>query len=193
VFSHDNLRIEKDRVVYEGITAGNIVFCEGHLVRTNPFFSWLPMKPAKGEILTIAAKDIQIKDEIFNKNGFLMDTGNGQFRVGATYEWSCLDDTITESGLAELKQKLDNMISCGYTVLKQEAGVRPSSSDRRPLLGNHPVHERVHIFNGLGTKGVMLAPYLAGKFVLCFHKNTGLHPEVDIKRFYHLYDGNSKA
>jgi len=39
------------------------------------------------------------------------------------------------------------------------------------------------VFNGLGTKGVMLAPYFADKMTNFILKGTALPEEVNISRF----------
>jgi glycine oxidase len=61
--------------------------------------------------------------------------------------------------------------------------VRPTVKDRRPLLGIHPEYNQLAVFNGLGTKGVMLAPYFANKLVNLILKNEPLPNEVNINRF----------
>jgi glycine oxidase len=186
VFDHKELQI-KEEVLYKNIKAKSVIFCEGYLVKNNPFFWWIPLKPAKGEILTVRAQDLELKDSIFNRDGFLMDISDKIFRVGATYEWRDLSEESTQEGLNELHNKLERMINCPYTILKHEAGIRPSSSDRRPIIGAHPQHKRLFVFNGLGTKGVMLAPYFAKNFVNFYLQKEAIHKEVNVSRFYHLY------
>ena len=39
--------------------------------------------------------------------------------------------------------------------------VRPTVKDRRPLVGQHAEHKNLYVLNGLGTRGVMIAPYVA--------------------------------
>jgi hypothetical protein len=187
IFDHAELKINSDHVSYKGIIAKNIIFCEGYLVKNNPFFNWAPLKPAKGEVLTINASGLKLKNQILNKNGFLMDLENGAFKVGATYEWQDLTEETTEKGLSELTAKLLQLISCNYTITDHQAGVRPSSSDRRPIIGSHPKHKNLFIFNGLGTKGVMLAPYFAKKFVNFYLQKEVLPNDVNIERFYSHY------
>ncbi len=187
VFEHSQLDLNNSTISYKGNTAKHIIFCEGYLVKNNPFFSWIPLKPAKGETLEISAPDLKLKDHIFNKNGFIMQLANGEFKVGATYEWNELTEEATQKGLAELKQKLGQMINCSYTINRHKAGVRPSSIDRRPIIGAHPEHKNLFIFNGLGTKGVMLAPFFAKKFVNFYLQKEDLPTEVNAERFYSLY------
>ena len=186
-FDYSALQLQSDRVIYKTIEAKKIIFCEGHLVKHNPFFKWIPLKPAKGEILTIEAPGLKLKNLIFNKNGFLMDVATNVYKVGATYAWDDFNDASTQKALTELEQKLKHMTSCAYKVLKHEAGVRPSSIDRRPIIGTHPKYDNLFVFNGLGTKGVMLAPYFAKNFVDFYLKRATIHSEVDVSRFYHLY------
>ncbi len=188
IFDHSKLEINSDFVLYKNIKAKNIIFCEGYLVKNNPLFNWIPLKPAKGEVLTISSPELKLKDQILNKNGFLMDLENDTFKVGATYEWQELTEDTTKKGLTELTDKLSQLITCNYTITKHEAGVRPSSVDRRPIIGLHPKHTNLYVFNGLGTKGVMLAPYFAKKFVNFYLKIEDLPKDVNIDRFYSHYD-----
>jgi glycine oxidase len=187
-FEYHQLQIQTDKVIYKTLEAKKIIFCEGHLVKHNPFFNWIPLKPAKGEILTIEAPELKLKNLIFNKNGFLMDVEPSVFKLGATYVWDDFTDEPTNKSLMELEQKLKYMIRCDYSILKHEAGVRPSSIDRRPIIGVHPKYNNLFVFNGLGTKGVMLAPYFAKNFVDFYLKKAPIQSDVDVSRFYSLYE-----
>ncbi len=188
IFDHNELNILEDKVSYKGREAHNIIFCEGHLVSRNPFFSWIPLKPAKGEVLTLAIPGLRFSNLVFNRNGFLMDLGLGLYKAGATYEWEDLSDVATGKALGELTARVEQMIDCPYAIQSHEAGIRPSSLDRRPLIGAHPVHQRLFVFNGLGTKGVMLAPFFANNFVNFYLQKAELYPEVSLSRFYSLYE-----
>lgn len=187
-FEHKKLKIYDNHISYKDLTAQKIVFCEGHLVKENPYFNWLPMNPAKGEVLIIES-EADPGDTIFNRDGFILKTPAGNKKAGATYEWKELNDIPTAKGETQLRSKLEKLINAPYTIVKHEAGVRPSSSDRRPLLGKHPEFHQLLIFNGMGTKGVMLAPYFANNFVLFCLEKQEINPEADIKRFYSLYKG----
>jgi glycine/D-amino acid oxidase-like deaminating enzyme len=54
------------------------------------------------------------------------------------------------------------------------------------MLGVLPAMENVVIFNGLGTKGVSLAPYFSKQLVAWLQGNGKLQPEVNISRFKSL-------
>jgi glycine oxidase len=191
-FDYSALQVFTDHICYHAIEARHIIFCEGYLVKDNPFFSWIPLKPAKGEILTIETEGLQLGNQVFNRNGFLMDIARNAYRIGATYTWDDLSQNSTPQGLQELKDKLAQMSNCNYAVIKHEAGIRPSSIDRRPIVGKHPAHENLFVFNGLGTKGVMLAPFFANNFVNFYLQKQLLHNDVNVNRFYHLYEAQKK-
>ena len=70
-----------------------------------------------------------------------------------------------------------------FEIIDHQAGIRPTVKDRRPLLGVHPAHHQLAIFNGMGTKGVMLAPYFANHLVNHLENDDKLLPEIDIVRF----------
>ncbi|MDX2173533.1 MAG: FAD-dependent oxidoreductase [Bacteroidota bacterium] len=186
-FFYKDLLVENNYVKYKGISYKNAIFCEGYLVKNNPYFNWVPLKPAKGETISISANGLEIENVIINKNGFIFNKKSDIFKVGATYNWKDLTDDITDDGKNELQQKLNHLISCNYQILAHQAGVRPSSIDRRPIIGLHPKYKNLQIFNGLGTKGVMLAPYFANNFVHFYQQKQPLIKEVNVDRFYPLY------
>lgn len=182
-FDYTQLTITPQEIKYKTSTAKNIIFCDGYLITKNPYFNWIPMKPAKGETLTISCPSLQLKNDIFNKGFFIMPLGNDLFKVGATYEWEELNDTPTEKGKSELIQKLNSVITSPYEIISHDAGVRPAVIDRRPVVGEHPEFKNLFIFNGLGTKAVMLAPYFANQLVNYFQNNSGINLEVSPARF----------
>lgn len=182
-FDYTKLNVKNNEVIYNSISANHIIFCDGHLITKNPFFNWIPMKPAKGEVLTIYCEALKLKQDIFNKGFFIMPLGNNLYKVGATYEWEELNDIPTEKGRDELVKKLNSVITSTYKIISHDAGVRPSVIDRRPVVGAHPEYKNVFVFNGLGTKAVMLAPYFAKQLVDSIQNNTPLDLEVSPDRF----------
>ncbi|MBK7668530.1 MAG: FAD-binding oxidoreductase [Sphingobacteriaceae bacterium] len=181
-FNHQDLNIT-ETISYKNITAKKIVFTEGFLIKNNPYFNYVPFKPAKGEVLTIETKNVKIGTNIINKNAFLMQLESNTYKLGATYNWEDLNENQSQSAVQELQDKFKKIAQVDYTILKHESGVRPSVIDRRPVMGQHPKHKNVFLFNGLGTKGVMLAPYFAQRLVNYFKSNESLLEEVNVSRF----------
>lgn len=164
----------------------NYIFCEGIAAIKNPLFRYLPLKTSHGETLVIESPDLTFTD-VVSKNLFILPLGNHRFKVGATYNWQLQEPVTTEPGKADLQERLGNLIDCPYTVVSHQAGIRPTVADRRPLLGVHPVQPNAFIFNGLGTKGVMLAPYYSNQFADFMLELGPLDEEVNIKRFHRRF------
>lgn len=182
-FDANALSVSDSGINYKEYQAKNIIFAEGYLISHNPYFSWVPMKPAKGEVFTIYCKDLLIGHDILNKGIFIMPLGNHTYKVGATYEWNELNDIPTEKGRNELIDKLKVLIKVPFHILQHQAGVRPAVIDRRPIIGKHPEHSNIFVFNGFGTKAVMLVPYFAKHFIRFINGKEPLDPEVSVLRF----------
>jgi hypothetical protein len=65
-FEYSLLKISEKNVEYKNIKANKIIFCEGFGLLKNPFFNYLPMQEAKGELLTIYAPNLKV--DFFNKS-----------------------------------------------------------------------------------------------------------------------------
>lgn len=187
-FDYNQLSMSDDSVSYKNFTADKLIFCEGYKALENPYFNWLPFKLTKGEILIIkipllSNKSEDYSEKVINKGVFILPLGNETYKVGATYEWEDLTEQATEKGKAFLIDKLEKVLKVPFEIIGHEAGIRPTVNDRRPLIGIHPSHKALGIFNGMGTKGVMLAPYFAKHFVDFLENNMPMEKEVDIARF----------
>lgn len=182
-FDFNKLIVNAENVQYENVIATKLVFCEGYKVMENPYFNWIPLKPAKGEVITVRIKNLPT-DKIINKGVYMLPIGDDLFIVGTTYDWQNLNDTPTEKAKNEIAEKLSKLLKVPFDIVDQQAGVRPSVNDRRPVIGLHPTYKSLAIFNGMGTKGVMLSPYFAEHFYTVLEENKILHNEVNISRFH---------
>ena len=142
----------------------------------------MPLKPTKGELLTIHAPDLKM-DFVLKSSVFLIPLCNDLYRVGATYDWDDTSSNITSKAKRELLDKLDKFLNCDYKVIDQVAGIRPTVKDRRPLVGRHHEERNMYVLNGLGTRGVMIAPYVAKQLFHFIEEGRLLEKEIDIKRF----------
>lgn len=188
IFDYEALNLLEEGIEWQGVTASKVIFCEGFGATQNPFFSWLPFAPVKGEWIEVQVPHLQGLSNIINKGFFMLPTRGNILRVGATYEWDQLNGDITEAAKKELLQKLDKTLRLSFQFSNQRAGVRPATQGRRPIIGVHPKHPSLAIFNGLGTKGLSLAPYLAKCFVeeLNTESTDAVPAEAKLQRFANL-------
>lgn len=178
----ETIQLEDQSVLVGGIKAKTVVFAEGFAALKNPYFQFLPLRHNQGEVLLIKAPELA-SEKVLSRGIFVLPLGNGLFRVGSTYNWKSDRPETTEKGLEFLTTQLERIISCPYEILEHKAGVRPTVKDRRPLCGRHPKHPQLAIFNGLGTRGVLIAPLLAKEMTQHLIQGEPLHPEADLDRF----------
>lgn len=181
-FVYNELITSENHISYKGITAQNIVFSEGFGLHKNPFFNYLPMQEAKGELLIIHAPNLNV-DFLIKAAVFVLPLGNHYYKVGATFNWKDKTQTPSKAGKIELVEKLNAFITTPYTIVEHIAGIRPTVKDRRPLVGVHPKYKNMAILNGLGTRGVMIAPVAAKALYNFIEHNEAIDSELSITRF----------
>jgi glycine oxidase len=189
-FKYKELSIQTNTITYKDISASRIVFCEGFGVKRNPFFNYLPLNEAKGELLTIHAPELNI-NFLLKSTLFVLPLGDNLYKVGATFNWTDKTSEPSDVGKEELVEKLKKVIDIPYTIVSQSAGIRPTVSGRRPLVGVHPEESKLIVLNGLGTRGVMIAPTVANALFNHLEEGAVLDDEINIDRFKHLIKPNS--
>ncbi|WP_438973749.1 NAD(P)/FAD-dependent oxidoreductase [Polaribacter sp.] len=181
-FNHQKIKFHKNHLSYKDMIANRIVFCEGFGMKENIFFNYLPLNEVKGELITIHAPNLNINFQL-KSTLFILPLGGDRYKVGATFNWSDKTSKPSKEGKEELVEKLEKVINVPYTILSQNAGIRPTVKDRRPLVGVQPAFPSLAILNGLGTRGVMIAPTMAEALFNYLEKGKELAPEINIKRF----------
>ena len=182
-FCHNEICFEDHFVSYKNILSEKIVFCEGFGVKQNPYFNHLPLEEVKGEILTIYAPKLEI-EFLLKSTLFVLPLGNHRYKVGATFNHKDKTSIPSIEGKEELVEKLKKVITVPYEIIDQSAGIRPAVKDRRPLVGIHHKHKQLNVLNGLGTRGVMIAPTVAKNLFQHLEYGKELDSAIDIKRFY---------
>lgn len=178
-----DITLEANAVSWQHLHARQLICCEGWQAQHNPWFGQLPFTPDKGEFLTL--KGAKNPDLIINGRHMAIPLATGGLRFGSTHEHEKLDNQPTAEGLQQLLSGLQQLLSNGddFQVTAHQAGVRPATQDRQPLLGTHAEHGNLHIFNGFGAKGTLTIPWHAQLFADYLQHHTSLPATVDIARF----------
>ena len=181
-FDHQELEIQQDHVIWRGHSYRHVVFCEGHGVEKNPWFRHIPMRPNKGECMIVQIPYLNCP-VILQKNVFAVPLGNDRYWIGGTSDNTYTDDTPTTEKATELTDDLRRMVRLSFTVENHLAAIRPTMRDRSPAVGTHHTQRVLHILNGLGTKGSMLAPYYARQLIAHIFDHTPIPKGADVNRF----------
>jgi glycine/D-amino acid oxidase-like deaminating enzyme len=178
-----DLEILEDGVTYKDITARKIIFCDGVGTTGLPFFKEIKFLPNKGEVLLVKVPGLETGD-IIKKGITLVPQDNGLFWAGSSFVWDYEDDHPTAKQREVLEKSLVQLLKAPYEIVDQLSAVRPSGNDRRPIAGFHPSLPSVGVFNGLGTKGCSLAPFMAAHFRDVLVADAPLMPEIDLRRYF---------
>jgi len=175
----------KPTLHWHDVSLRQVIFCEGYQATKNPWFSWLPFQPVKGEILTLNHQS-ELPDKIINYGNWLIPLSATQIRIGATFDRENINTNTTETGKNELLMALGKL-SPGLkslTVISHEANIRPSTRDRHPFIGRHPEQNQLSIFNGFGAKGSLQIPWYCQRFADTLLENAPLPSSCNIRRHY---------
>lgn len=182
-FDTNELKIEKDFITYQNITAEKIIFCDGVNGVSNPWFQLLPYAPNKGEALIIECNELT-NEHIYKKGLMLAPLPEKNICwIGSNYQWEFENDQPSEQFYKHATTVLNGWLKKPYKVLNHKAAVRPATLERRPFAGFHPQFQNIGILNGMGTKGTSLAPFFAHQLVQHLVYNFPISPEADVRRF----------
>lgn len=182
VFHWEECIITQDHIAYKNIIAQKIIFCEGELGFSNPYFKLLPYSGNKGEALIVRIPDLP-RTNIFKQGMNIVPWQNDLFWIGSSYEWDFIDKHPSPEFLQKVKKQLTHWLKLPFEIMDHVASVRPANMERRPFIGLHPMVSSVGIFNGMGTKGCSLVPYFSLAFTNYLVNGLPLNPQVDVRRF----------
>jgi len=181
-FVWNECKLEGNRVTYKNLTAQKIICCEGAAGADNPYFSLLPWSKDKGEALIVSIPGLS-RNFIFKQGVSIVPWGDDLFWIGATHDWKFTDMLPTESFRKKVEDQLDYWLKMPYKIVDHLVSQRPANMERKPFVGLHPVHTAIGILNGMGGKGISMAPYFADELASHLIHETPLTPEADVKRF----------
>lgn len=170
------------------LEAGNILLATGHSVLVNEKWSFLPLHSIKGQLAEFQFDEPLPFTESVSSLGYMacLPARPGNLVVGSTYEHHYDHIRPDENGLHTLQNKLSAILP-GFASkagsVKQWAGVRVTTADRQPVLGEHPRLKGFYVFTALGSKGLVLGRYAAE--VLAEHIVSGhkIDNELSVARF----------
>lgn len=166
--------------------AKRIIFCTGS--NTNDFPEWqnVTLHSVKGELATFKLSEEPAWDHALSALGYVTRYGENELVTGSTYDHHFENLAPTEEGIKQLTQKLGNMlpeISGEAEVTERWAGVRSSTPNRLPVIGQHPEIPNMFIYTGMGSKGLLFSEYVAHIFVNYLLTGSEIPEDLDVGRF----------
>ena len=155
-----------------------VIDCRGTAAANDPNGP-IDIRANRGEILTLQhTSDTQQtplpESHILNFGKWTLPVAQGQWRLGASYEWNRTDLEPTDQTADFLLDALRTAAphTKPLRILHHEVGLRPVSRDRRPAVGAWPDKQGLYVFNGLGTRGVLIGPRWASSLCDMIQEKT---------------------
>ncbi|MDZ7715483.1 MAG: FAD-dependent oxidoreductase [Balneolaceae bacterium] len=170
------------------IISSDLIFATGYETIDSPYWDDLPLHPIKGQVgLFEVPKDLLNFDHSISSLGYIARLdGSNRFIQGSTYDHDFDDLEPNEEGLEYLRGRMKRtlpQLEEKAVLIEQWAGVRASTPNYKPILGRHPNHKNLHVFTGLGSKGLMYGKFLANHYIEHLKDRKPLYPSIDIGRF----------
>jgi glycine oxidase len=170
-----------------GLKSRAIVFCRGFDPAADPWFGGIRFNAAKGEILTLRIPELR-EERVVHRGVWLAPVAGDIYRAGSTYVWDDLQPEPTAVGRAQIEARLRLFLRLPFEVLDHQAAVRPVIDAGYPVLGLHPEYPQLAYFNGLGSKGSLLAPFFADQLASCLMGERQPELEVDVRKILESND-----
>ncbi len=180
--------LEIHNLEFNGFHFDRVVFCDGWKMSANKHFAFVPPMQAKGHVLTLKFKrDPKLQSIVISHGKFLAPLADGWYRFGSSYDWNFTHNELETNAVDFLLSALAEVIDADVESWRADCGVRPIVADLKAVLGVHPLHPKLFIFNGLGSRGALLAPSYARLMTDYLEDCVALPDEINVSRFYKHY------
>jgi len=179
IASCDSINIEADIVIH----------CIGKEMVDHPDWKLLPLHPVKGQTLKLKLSEcLQFKSSV-SSLGYIAQSPNNDRTIvlGSTYEHQFDHLQPDTNGEKYLMNRLHKTLPDIYDYCQERtgwAGVRVTVPDKKPVVGKHPEIDNLYTLTALGSKGLILGPFL-GKLLIDFITDQGRIPDIfSIERLF---------
>ena len=123
----------------------------------------------------ILIKNNKIKIKNWNANNIIMCIGIDETN-NKLFSYLPFKHVTGSSITIKTKLKINNIIN-------KKFGIRPATIDRKPFVGKHPIFDNLYILNGLGSKGISLAPFCSKELFNSIEQKSKINFEINVKRY----------
>jgi len=190
---YSDIHLERGKIRVQDRIFKRLVFCQGAQALDNPWFAHDMWNLSRGDILHFKCN--QPHSFIANYGFNYIPVNNNEFHWGASFDTDYRQVVPTKTGYELLLRGLKTFDpeTANYRLLAQYSGIRPASRDKKPLIGIHPLHPNLAIFNGFGARGSLLIPFHAQNFVAALLDRADIHAQVNYRRFQINHRSNEQC
>jgi hypothetical protein len=175
-FDKTKLKIKKNYFSYKNEEFKYVIMCTGISEKKINLFKDIKLNGVSGNSIIVKSKIGN--DSIINKGINILPIKKNVYHIGSTYYHNMKDE-----GPDELVSKTKNLIKEDISLIDSKFGIRSTSKDRRPIIGEHNKIKKLFIMNAMGSKGVSQAPYCSKKLFNYINKDKNIDKEINIDRY----------
>ena len=146
----------------EKIYANNVIIASGawSAELLKPFGAALNVNPVRGQMLLFKTPPKLISRIVMHQGHYVIPRRDGHTLVGSTVEHVGFKKETTQQALSLLHKAALQIIPelSNYPIKMHWAGLRPSSPDGIPFIGQHPTTQGLYVNTGHFRNGVVLGP-----------------------------------
>ena len=163
-FLPEDLSVSGNTISYKFFKAEKIIFCEGVFASQNSFFPNLSFTKNRGDALLLSIPGLP-EDFIYHNEIRLIPMGNQRFWCGSNYTWNYHNLEPDIEWRQNIIALLQQWLRLPFIIEEHIVAERPTTAGQQPITQIHDALPAA-IFNGLGTKGFLMAPLLAKKMAM---------------------------
>lgn len=186
-YKPDQKKFQINLITGEKATAQKIVMAVGHHIKEFEDWENLPLDFVKGQVVHFEAEDDLAWEHAVSARGYTIRRGKRELIVGSTYEHNFNDLNTSNEGYQKIQKKLEWMLpplSKRVRKKNQIAGVRVTTPNRLPVIGQHPEIQNLFIYTGMNSKGLLFSHYVAKLLAANMIQGTDVPGELDIARYF---------
>ncbi len=184
-FDHAELEVGPEGFIYESEKYKAVILAGGMRDIDNLWFKTDVYRPAKGDAIICEIPDLY-PDKVIKYKKFIVPFGGDKYWIGSNYQHDFDDHQPDAQSRSELEDWLKSGIGSRYEILDHVSGIRAATKYRRPLIGEHRSVRGLFLMNGLGTKGISLAPYFARKIIASIASGSQLKETSSFEKAFHV-------
>ncbi|MFY0684289.1 MAG: FAD-dependent oxidoreductase [Balneola sp.] len=170
----------------ESIKIDHLIVAAGIKTKEFDFLSELPLHAVKGQVVVYKCDKKFPYGSAVSALGYFASLDTKTFVAGSTYEHNFEHEETDIKGLNYIQDRLFRVmpqLKGHITSIDQWSGVRASTPDRMPIIGQHPTIKNCSVFCGLGSKGLLYSSLLAKDLAKNLIDKEAISQEVSISRF----------
>ena len=172
-------------------SAPALVVSTGFKARENRYWSELPLNAVKGQLAIYHCAEVISSMPAISAYGYITPIDDHTLAVGSTYEHHFHDENPDAQGAGLLDQKLKELLPDLYEKCKrigQWSGIRATTPDRLPVVGEHHDLKGLYVYAGLGSKGLLYSEHVASLLAMHITEQKDLPFEVSLYRFSRMQE-----